>query len=30
MVKVCDLSRGLETDILVVLTVKSGLGIVFD
>jgi hypothetical protein len=28
--KVCDLCRGLETDISVVLTVKSGLGILFD
>ena len=30
MGKVCDLSRGLETDISVVLTVMSGLGILFD
>jgi hypothetical protein len=28
--KVCDLCRGLETDISVVLTVMSGLGILFD
>jgi hypothetical protein len=28
--KVCDLYRGLETDISVVLAVKSGLGILFD
>jgi hypothetical protein len=28
--KVCDLCRVLETDISVVLTVKSGLGILFD
>jgi hypothetical protein len=30
MGKVCDLCRGLETDISVVLTVMSGLGILFD
>jgi hypothetical protein len=30
MGKVCDLYRGLETDISVVLTVMSGLGILFD
>jgi hypothetical protein len=30
MGKVCDLCRGLETDISAVLTVKSGLGILFD
>jgi hypothetical protein len=30
MGKVCDLCRGLETDISVVLTVLSGLGILFD
>ena len=30
MGKVCDLYRGLETDISAVLTVKSGLGILFD
>jgi hypothetical protein len=28
--KACDLYRVLETDISVVLTVKSGLGILFD
>jgi hypothetical protein len=28
--KVCDLCRGLGTDILVMLTVKSGLGSSFD
>jgi hypothetical protein len=28
--KVCDLYRVLETDILVMLTVMSGLGILFD
>jgi hypothetical protein len=28
--KVCNLSRGLETDISVVLIVMSGLGILFD
>jgi hypothetical protein len=28
--KVCDLCRGLETDISVVLTVMSGLGILLD
>jgi hypothetical protein len=28
--KVCDLSRGLETDISAVLMVKSGLGILVD
>jgi hypothetical protein len=28
--KVCNLCRGLETDISVVLTVMSGLGILFD
>jgi hypothetical protein len=28
--KVCNLCRGLEIDISVVLTVKSGLGILFD
>jgi hypothetical protein len=28
--KVCDLYRGLEIDILAVLTVTSGLGIIFD
>jgi hypothetical protein len=28
--KVCDLYRVLETDISVVVTVKSGLGILFD
>ena len=28
--KVCDLCRGLETDISAVLTVMSGLGILFD
>jgi hypothetical protein len=28
--EVCDLCRVLETDISVVLTVKSGLGILFD
>jgi hypothetical protein len=27
---VCDLCRGLETDISAVLTVMSGLGILFD
>ena len=30
MGKVCDLCRGLETDISAVLTVMSGLGILFD
>jgi hypothetical protein len=30
MDKVCDLCRGLETGISVVLTVKSNLGILFD
>jgi hypothetical protein len=30
MGKVCDLCRGLETDISVVLTVMSGLGILFE
>jgi hypothetical protein len=30
MGEVCDLYRGLETDISVVLTVMSGLGILFD
>jgi hypothetical protein len=28
--KVCDLCRGLETDISAMLTVMSGLGILFD
>jgi hypothetical protein len=28
--KVCDLCRGLETDISAVLTVMSGFGILFD
>jgi hypothetical protein len=28
--KVCDLCRGLETDISAMLTVKSSLGILFD
>jgi hypothetical protein len=28
--KVCDLYRGLETGILVVLMVKSSLGVLFD
>jgi hypothetical protein len=28
--KVCDLCRGLEIDISAMLTVKSGLGILFD
>jgi hypothetical protein len=28
--KVCDLYRGLEIDISVVLTIMSGLGILFD
>jgi hypothetical protein len=30
MGKVCDLAEGSETDISVVLTVKSSLGILFD